>query len=236
MDAISAVLTFFLHSRCANIMSWHYWTILFGRGPGKKYQRELENISLWLKIYELALNIKKTHFIVFQRGKAPVSHLDIKLIINPLTEFLWVVIDSKVSWKNHMCLVSGKLSKSIGMIIKAREYLNRNALLTLYYSFVYPYLTYCNRVWDCTYHSNLKLMIVLQKKALRIMCGKSRREPTENIFSYLKIIKFTNINTYLTGMFMCKIYKKNAPEIFTSFCSLVFYSSKWIFACTSSQK
>ena len=34
-DAISAVLTFFWHSRCANIMSWHYWTILVGRGPGR---------------------------------------------------------------------------------------------------------------------------------------------------------------------------------------------------------
>ena len=24
------------HSRCANVMSWHYWTILVGRGPGPK--------------------------------------------------------------------------------------------------------------------------------------------------------------------------------------------------------
>ena len=58
---------------------------------------------------------------------------------------------------------------------------------------------------------------ILQKKALRIMCGKSRRESTENIFSDLKILKFTDINTYLTGRFMYKFYKKNVPEIFTSF-------------------
>ena len=151
-----------------------------------------------------------------------MSHLNIKIddqLIDKVekTKFLGVVIDSKLSWKNHISLVSGKLSKSIGMIIKAREYLNRNALLTLYYSFVYPYLTYCNPVWGCTYYSNLKQLFILQKKALRIMCGKSRRESTENIFSDLKILKFTDINTYLTGRFMYKFYKKNVPEIFTSF-------------------
>ena len=34
VDAISTVLIFCWHSRCANRMSWHYWTILVGRGPG----------------------------------------------------------------------------------------------------------------------------------------------------------------------------------------------------------
>ena len=34
-DAISALLTFCWHSCCANVMSWYYWTILVGRGPGE---------------------------------------------------------------------------------------------------------------------------------------------------------------------------------------------------------
>ena len=103
------------------------------------------------------------------------------------------------------------------MIIKAREYLNRSALLTLYYSFVYPYLTYCNHVWGGTYYTNLKQLFVLQKKALRIMCGKRKRDSTENIFSELKILKFTDINAYLTGRFMYKCYTENVPGIFSDF-------------------
>ena len=113
--------------------------------------------------------------------------------------------------------MAGKLSKSIGMIIKAREYLNRSALLTLYYSFVYPYVTYCNHVWGCTYYTNLKQLFVLQKKALRIMCSKRKRELTENIFFELKILKFTDINAYLTGRFMYKCYAENVPGIFSDF-------------------
>ena len=98
---------------------------------------ELENISLWLKINKLSLNIKKTHFIMFQRGKSTMSIPDITIDNQPIekvgkkAKVLGVVIDSKLSWKKHICLVAGKLSKSIGVIIKAREYLNRSALLTL---------------------------------------------------------------------------------------------------------
>ena len=46
------------------------------------------------------------------------------------TKYLGVA-NSKLSWKKHICLVAGNLSKSIATIIKAREYLNLSALLTL---------------------------------------------------------------------------------------------------------
>ena len=155
----------------------------------KSINAELENISLWLKVNKFSLNVKKTHFIIFQRGKSPISHIEIKIDNQTIdkvdkTKFLGGVIDSKLSWKNHISLIVGKLSKSIGMIVKARE-LNRNALLTLYYSFVYPYLIYCNHVWGCTYQTNLKQLFILQKKALRIMCGKRKMDSTEHISSQI---------------------------------------------------
>ena len=45
------------------------------------------------------------------------------------------------------------------------------------------------------------------------MCGKRKRESTENIFSELKILKFTDMNAYLTGRFMYKCYKENVPWV-----------------------
>ena len=49
------------------------------------------------------------------------------------------------------------------------------------------------------------------------MCGKRKRESTENIFSELKISKCTDINDYLTGRFMYKCYAENVPGIFSDF-------------------
>ena len=84
-------------------------------------------------------------------------------------------------------------------------------------SFVYPYLTYCNHVWGYTYYTNLKQLFIVQKEALRIMCGKRKRDSTENIFSELKILQFTDINAYLPGRFMYKCYTQNIPGIFSDF-------------------
>ena len=100
------------------------------------------------------------------------------------TKFLGVVIDNKLNWKEHVSLISGKISRSIGMIIKAKHNLNKDALMTLYNSFIYPYLSYCNQVWGCTYSRTLKKLFTLQKLSLRIMFNMKKRESLEKAGNY----------------------------------------------------
>ena len=56
------------------------------------------------------------------------------------TKFHVVYIESKLNWSEHIKYIRGKLSKSIGIICKARNLLNRSTLVTLYNSFVLPYI------------------------------------------------------------------------------------------------
>ena len=135
---------------------------------------ELLNISLWLKVNKLSLSIKKTHYMVFCRRKR--LDVDVKLLIDgeaiddvQKTKFLGIIIDNKLSWKYHIDHISGKIARGIGMTIKATEYLNKQGLLSLFYSFIYPYLTYCNHIWGSTYKSRLRRLIILQNKAVKII-------------------------------------------------------------------
>ena len=66
------------------------------------------------------------------------------------TTFLGVIIDHEITWTEHVIYVSGKESKSIWIFIKARNRLNKYAMMTVYYSFIYPYMTHCNYVWGST--------------------------------------------------------------------------------------
>ena len=59
------------------------------------------------------------------------------------TKFLGVYIDSKLNWNSHIHHVANKISKNIGIICRARKVLHKNTLVTLYYTFIYPYLNYC---------------------------------------------------------------------------------------------
>ena len=132
------------------------------------------------------------------------------------TKFLGVVIDKKLTWKLHIAYISGKISRGVGMIIKARRCLNRKALLTLYYSFIFPYMTYCNHVWGTACPTNLKRVVLLQKKVIRIMLQTKRNAPTDPLFAQLRIMPFPNINIYLIGRFMYRFVNGMLPTMLSS--------------------
>ena len=57
--------------------------------------------------------------------------------------FLGVIIDNKLNWRDHVSLVCRKVARRLGVIIKARKVLQKESLISLYYSFLYLYLIYC---------------------------------------------------------------------------------------------
>ena len=57
------------------------------------------------------------------------------------TKFLGVYIDQHLTWKTHVNFIADKISKSFGLLYKAKYHLPPKSLLSLYYAFVYPYLT-----------------------------------------------------------------------------------------------
>ena len=48
-----------------------------------------------------------------------------------ITRFLGMVIDNNLNYKEHVSFISGKISRSIGMIIKAKHSPNKDALMTI---------------------------------------------------------------------------------------------------------
>ena len=112
---------------------------------------ELAKIIIWLKVNKLSLNLTKTNFMIFYPRQKKVNvnvpltleNTVIKQVME--TKFLGVLIDQHLSWKSHIDFVSKKISKSVGIIAKARFYLSSQTLMNLHYSLVYPFLTYCHR-------------------------------------------------------------------------------------------
>ena len=182
---------------------------------------ELSRISLWLKVNKLSLNIKKTHYMIFCRRKK-LCH-DVKLLIDgqainevQKTKFLGIIIDNQLTWKWHINYIAGKIARGIGMLIKARQFLNKVGLMSLYYSFIYPYLTYCNHIWGATYKTRLKRLVILQNKAIRVLAQAGNRTSSDPLYKKLNIMKLENINTYLIGRFMFCVSINKVPQSFGS--------------------
>ena len=112
------------------------------------------------------------------------------------TKFLGVIINNQLNWKNHLDYICTKIAKNIGIILKARHVFEKHTLLSLYYSLIYPYLTYCIQVWGATYQSRLSKLMILQKKIVRIIHGVPHRTHTEPLFLVLNVLKVSNLYKY----------------------------------------
>ena len=132
---------------------------------------ELISLCDWLKSNKLSLNTQKTFFMVFHRARLKSANCNDLVIDNASitrvssAKYLGIIIDVKFNWIEHITYIKNKISKAIGIMYKARQYLNKSSLVNLYYSYVYPYLTYCIEVWGCAYPTHLQCLFLLQKKS-----------------------------------------------------------------------
>ena len=182
----------------------------------------LTQVSDWLQTNRLSINVKKTHVMIWTPKSKSLPSLSIKMnnqIIDVVkeTKFLGVTLDEKLSWSKHIQNVSNKVSKGIGIIKKLRPFLNRSTLVDLYYAFVYPFLTYCIHVWGTACAVHLSKLTVLQKRAIRIIAGVSYRTHTDPFFEKFKLVKFNDVLTLSTALFMYKFHHNLLPNVFENF-------------------
>ena len=184
--------------------------------------KEIANIYAWVKANKLSLNIDKTNFMLFTPKCVPQSINGIFIDGNKImevteTKFLGVIIDCKLNWSPHITYISKKVAKGVGIILKARKLFDQETLLTLYYTFVYPYLNYCIHVWGKAYNVHIHDLIILQNKAIRIVHGVSPRTNANKLYFDYNILSLKRLYSYNIGIFMYKFSKNMLPELFENF-------------------
>ena len=105
-----------------------------------------------------------------------------------------------------------KCPKGAGVIYKVKPLLNEKTLLTLYYSFVYPYLHYGIIAWGNTFDSYLNSVEVAQKRAIRTIASVKRNAHCEPLFQKYKLLNVHKLYLYNCSIFMFKTYHSLLPE------------------------
>ena len=62
-------------------------------------------------------------------------------------KYLGLVIDDKLSWKEHIGYISTKIRQNIGIMKRIKDCIPRDSLILLYRTLVEPYFRYCNTTW-----------------------------------------------------------------------------------------
>ena len=130
-------------------------------------------------------------------------------------KFLGVYIDQHLRWKTHANFFAAKISKSVGLLYKAKCYLPSKSLLTLYYALIYPHLTYCNLIWASTYVINMQRIYLLQKRAVQAISKADYKASSKPLFPNLKILDVFSIYSLQVSSFMYLFHHDALPIAFT---------------------
>ena len=130
------------------------------------------------------------------------------------TKFLGVILKNGLGWKSHISHLSKKIAKTIGILAKARQILNTKSLTQLYYSFMYPYIVYCNVIWGNAPNSHLWQIFKLQKRAIWIITNTKYRDSTKEAFYKLKIMRLPEIYKFSALIFVYKFKNGLLPPVF----------------------
>ena len=179
-------------------------------------EEELKKLKIWFDINKLSLNVSKTKFIVFGNRKL---HDEVTLKIDDVeiervaeNKFLGVIIDKKLNWKTHIKYIKSKISKSIAILHKTKHILDQRSLHMLYSSLITPYLTYCAELWGNTYKTNTNCIVLLQKRAIRIVNGVDYIHPTNLLFANSRSLKFKDLVELKTLEILFRAKSKTLPD------------------------
>ena len=132
------------------------------------------------------------------------------------------MINSHLNWKSQVNYISQKIKRNIGILSKLRHYVNLKTLTNLYYSLIYPFLTYGITAWGNTYKSTLTPIITdLQKRVLRIITFSNYNDHSNPLFKALEIIKFEDIIFLYNAIFMYDFHSGTLPPAFSNYFTAV---------------
>ena len=138
--------------------------------------KELKKLDDWFKCNKLFLNFNKTKYIIFRSKNKKIPHdIDPILINNVIIErtetinFLGIIIHESFDWKYHIMKISSKLSRSIGVLHKLKTFLPLKILIYIYNAIILPHLNYGNEIWGNSYKIHTNKILLLQKRAIRII-------------------------------------------------------------------
>ena len=96
----------------------------------------LNNISSWLKVNKLTLNVKKSHLLIFNINKNNYNNkMQVKLFIDKeeleqkdTDKYLGIYFDNNLTWNKHFEYINCKLNREIGVLQKIRKFVQEETL------------------------------------------------------------------------------------------------------------
>jgi len=167
--------------------------------------RNIIKINRWFKSNSLSLNIYKTHFLQFhtkinQTYAIQISYENKQITQAQNTKFLGIIIDSNLSWKQHIDDIIPKLNMACFAVRSIKPFMSLEAIRLIYFSYFYSVLSYGIIFWGNSVHS--KYIFKIKKRTIRVITNSWITDSCRHLFKKLQILPFYSQYIYSVLMFV----------------------------------
>lgn len=137
----------------------------------------------------LSINLSKTKYMLFHSPRKKLgNHINPNVGSNTIEKvssmkYLGLLLDSTLSWENHIKSLEKKVASMCGMVYRVRSFVPRQVLLKFYYACIHSLLQYLVIAWGHACRSKLNKLQVLQNRCLKIIFKLPPLFPTLHLYS-----------------------------------------------------
>ena len=120
--------------------------------------KDLERISKWATQWKMNFNPdpnKQAQEDIFIRkstkGSSSITVYNSNVTQGSSQKHLEIILDTQLDFDERLKMVSGKISRTIGLPCNLQNILQRGASITVYKTFIRPHLDYDNILYDQAY-------------------------------------------------------------------------------------
>ena len=161
-------------------------TILFNKGPDidlltDSTNSELIKLNKWTRANKLTIHAGKTKLLLVSNRLPSHPDLSIRILGNEILptnccKYLGIYLDKRLTFKDHIKYVNGKISRHTGILYKVRDNLPIKTRIDYYYAYIYPYLAYNIPIWGCAFPTHIQPLIIQQKRIIRTIANAGYRD------------------------------------------------------------
>ena len=133
---------------------------------------ELGKVLKFCAANMLSINFKKTNYMIIT---SPKKKTNIRITV------------CNIEQKSQIKHINNKITKNIGILFKLRYCVPMSTHKQLYYTLIYPYLTYGLMSWGTAYQTKLN------KICIRCIFFANKRESPTPYYTLLEILKLENV-------------------------------------------
>jgi len=177
---------------------------------------DLQKIFAYFSANSLQANASKTNYMIIHPTRDYNGHTPLTINntnIKQITEctFLGITIDNKLTFQSHIKRLTNKVSSGLFALRQVKNILPRRHLKPIYHALIASHLNHGITFWNSATKTNTHKLLVLQKKALRIITHSDYNAPSTPLFNSEKILTIDNLHRLQLYRLMYRINHNHLP-------------------------